>query len=385
VVKRRVLFFAVALFSAAAACTVERSSAQPQTRQETVALVARASHPTLVLVSQYKEPVITVHSPGAEDNKYGFEDGRVVKIADTYHLITTEMFTEPFSVKTRIGYWTSADRVHWTRVSTLFVSSGDQTGKDPRASLWGPMPIWNEKNGVWELFYVAYRSQPQTEPRWLLGYEGRIWRAVSQTKGPTGIGGPYKDVGVVLEPGPLSEAWEGLQGTDSFFPYQVGDIWFGMYGTAHTEKHPVTAWQLGLASAPDLAGPWKRYPQANPLPIEPVFAENPIVTRLNDGTFMAVYDTDNDPNAIGYTWSADGIHWAPGATLVIQPNGTGKWANEITTPLGLIPEGRDTFTIFYTGRIKPNPIYSESIGFVTVKLEPERASPSPSAPQKNGP
>jgi hypothetical protein len=286
VIDKRVPFFAVALLCAAVACTVERCSAQQQTSQETLASAAGAPHPTLVLVSQYKEPVITVHSPGAEDNEYGFEDGRAVKIGDKYHLITTEMFTEPFSVKTRIGYWTSTDRIHWIRVSTLFVSSGDQTGKDPRASLWGPMPIWNEKNGVWELFYVGYRSQPQTEPRWLLGYEGRIWRAVSQTKGPTGIGGPYKDVGIVLEPGPLSEAWEGLQGTDSFFPYPVGDIWFGMYGTAHTEKHPVTAWQLGLASAPDLAGPWKRYPQANPLPIEPVFAENPIVTRLDDGTFI---------------------------------------------------------------------------------------------------
>src|ERR1035441_5153521 len=107
------------------------------------------------------------------------------------------------------------DRIHWTRASTLFVSSGDQTGKNPRASLWGPLPVWNEKTGRWELFYVGYRSQNQTEPQWLLGYEGRIWRAVSKKKGLSGIGGPYEDVGVILEPGPLSDPWEGLQGTDS--------------------------------------------------------------------------------------------------------------------------------------------------------------------------
>src|SRR5579863_7931778 len=210
--------------------------------------------PSVRLVRQYKDPVITVHSPGAEDDKYGFEGGRVVKIAGTYHLITTEMFTEPFSVKTRFGYWTSRDRIHWRRISTLYTSSGDQTGKDSRASLWGPMPVFDQAADRWNLFYAAYRSQPQTKPQWLLGYEGRIWRAVSQTKGLPGIGGPYKDVGIVLEPGPLSEPWEGLQGTDSFFAYPVGDMWFGMYGTAHTEKLPVTAWQLGLASAPDLAG-----------------------------------------------------------------------------------------------------------------------------------
>ena len=349
-------------------------AAQPQGQNASKA--SPVFHPILVLVSQHKTPVITVHSPGAEDNKYGFEDGRVVKIGNKYHLITTEMFTDPFSVKTRIGYWTSIDRIHWTRVSTLFVSSGDQTGKDPRASLWGPMPVWNEKTGRWELFYVAYRSQPETEPRWLLGYEGRIWRAVSQTKGRNGIGGPYKDVGVVLEPGPLSESWEGLQGTDSFFPYRVGDLWYGMYGTAHTEKHPVTAWQLGLASAPSLAGPWKRYPQVNPLAIEPVFAENPIVTRLDDGTFMAVYDSGSNHDAIGYSWSADGIHWSPGTTLVIQPT-PGKWASDVTTPLGLIPEGNGLFTVFYTGRIKPHPLYSESVGFVTLQLQrKDESSPS---------
>ena len=368
-VNKRVPFFAVALFSAAVACMVERSSAQQQTSQETVASAASASHPTLVLVSQYKDPVITVRSAGAEDNKYGFEDGRVVKIADKYHLITTEMFTEPFSVKTRIGYWTSTDRIRWIRVSTLFFPAETKPVRIRALLYGGRCRFGMKRTGYGNFFTSPIAPSLQTEPRWLLGYEGRIWRAVSQTKGPTGIGGPYKDVGIVLnldrspKPGKVYRALILSSLT------KVGDIWFGMYGTAHTEKHPVTAWQLGLASAPDLAGPWKRYPQANPLPIEPVFAENPIVTRLDDGTFMAVYDTDNDPNAIGYDLVCRRYSLGTRDNTNRSAKRTGKWANEVITPLGLISEGSDTFTVFYTGRIKPNPIYSESIGFVIVKLE----------------
>src|SRR5579872_2712517 len=144
--QHRVTFFtclmAFALPTAFAQCVPPTSSASLSSQR-----------PKAVLVSQYPEPVITVHTPGAEDNKYGYEDGRVVKIGDTYHLITTEMFTEPFSVKTRFGYWTSRDRIHWKRISTLYTSSGDQTGKDPRASLWGPMPVFDQAADRWNLFY----------------------------------------------------------------------------------------------------------------------------------------------------------------------------------------------------------------------------------------
>ena len=337
---------------------------------------ANPHRPKFVLVQQYADPVITIHSPGAEDIKYGFEGGRVVKIAGTYHLMTTEMFTEPFSVKTRFGYWTSHDRIHWKRVSTLLsAASGDQTGKDPRASLWAPMPIFDEKANRWDLFYVAYRSQVQTKPQWLLGYEGRIWRAVSESEGRDGIAGPYHDIGIVLEPGRDSDSWEGLQGTDSFFAYPAAGRWYGIYGTAHTEKLPVSAWQVGLASAPDIGGPWKRCSELNPMPLKKVFAENPLVERLDDGSYAAVYDS-NIANTIGYTWSADGMHWGEGEEIVVQPNGDGKWADEVRTPLGLIPEGHNTFTVFYTGGHKRNLVNPEarpwqmwSVGFVTVKQE----------------
>jgi len=70
------------------------------------------------------------------------------------------------------------------------------------------------------------------------------------------------------------------------------------------------------------------------------------VTRLTDGTFVAVYDTDA-PNAIGYTFSTDGTHWSVGQHLVVQKD-TGVWATEVRTPLGLVQEGPDSFTLFYT-------------------------------------
>jgi hypothetical protein len=54
----------------------------------------------------------------------------------------------------------------------------------------------------------------------------------------------------------------------------------------------------------------------------------------------------------------------------------------VRTPLGLIPEGNNTFTLFYTGGIKPNPIYSESVGFVTLKLKDVRSAPGTGSSKK---
>jgi hypothetical protein len=84
--------------------------------------------------------------------------------------------------------------------------------------------------------------------------------------------------------------------------------------------------------------------------VENRFIENPIAAQLRDGTYVAVYDTDA-PNAIGYTFSNDGIHWSSGQHLVVQ-EGNGVWATEVRTPLGLIDEGNGLFTLFYTANEK---------------------------------
>ena len=348
------------------------------------AITAAGAEPgaKFVLLSQHPLPVITVKFPGAEGNKYGFEGGRVVKVGKTYHLFTSEMVGDPFWVKMKFGHWTSKNRLHWKRLATLYESSGEFRGKDPRAALWSPLPVYDDKEGRWSLFYVAYRSAPNTKAKWLNNYEGRIWRAISKTKGMDGIGGPYEDVGVILEPGPESQPWEGLQGTDSFFPYRVGETWYAFYGSANTEMKDERSlrgpWSVGLASAPELAGPWKRLLTGNPLTIEPVFIENPIVIQLNDGTYAAVYDC-HTPNAIGYTFSRDGIHWQAGQALIVQPNGTNHWSSDVRTPLGLVPEGDGTFTLFYTGYQNVHTSFPDTsrpgdaaVGLVTLKLAVSR-------------
>jgi hypothetical protein len=292
----------------------------------------------LRVTKQFDEPILTINSPDARGNKYGFEGGRVLKLNGTYHLFTSEMVGDPHWVKMKLAHWTSRDRLHWGRVSTLFESSGDFTGKDPRAALWSPMPIYEQMEGRWNLFYVAYQSAPDTTKEWLTNHEGRIWRAVSKVRGPGGVDGPYYDVGIVLQRGKDSDAWEGLQGTDSFFPYTVGNRWYAFYGTGHTEKLPISLWQVGLAWAPSLEGPWRRCTELNPANIEKVFIENPVVARLPDGTYLAVYD-NNVERAVGYAFSVDGIHWNPGKALIVQ-KGKGIWASEVRTPLGLISGGR---------------------------------------------
>lgn len=330
----------------------------------------------LTVTKQFDEPILTINSANAIGNKYGFEGGRVLKLDGTYHLFTSEMVGDPHWVKMKLAHWTSRDRLHWRRVSTLFESSGDFTGKDPRAALWAPMPIYDQAERLWNLFYVAYQCAPDAPGKWLTNHEGRIWRAVSTVKGLGGIDGPYEDVGIILQRGKDSDPWEGLQGTDSFYPYRVGDKWYAFYGTAHTEVQPIPRWQVGLAWAPSLAGPWKRCTPLNPVNIEKVFIENPVVTRLPDTTYVAVYD-NKVQQSVGYAFSIDGIHWTPGKALIVQ-KAKGIWANEVRTPLGLIPEGKDSFSLFYTANqdllgAPPDPhgikMTPGAMGLVEVKLE----------------
>jgi hypothetical protein len=337
--------------------------------------VAPPTIPRLVLVEQHPAPVLTIRSPGAEGNRYGFEGGRVVKIGRTYHLFTSEMFGDPMWVKMRLAHWKSDDRLHWTRVATLFESSGEFEGRDPRASLWSPLPVFDDRQSHWNLFYVAYSAEPNTPRQFRMNEQGRIWRAVSDVKGIDGIGGPYRDADIALKPGSDSASWEGLQGVDSFFPYRVGANWVALYGSATTESIPIQHWRVGLATAPAIGGPWIRRHAAE-LPIEPTFIENPIVERLHDGSYAAVYDTTADPDAIGFTWSKDGLDWSRGQTVVIQPS-KGNWAPEVRTPLGLVPESDGTYTVFYTGfeqaadwkrLMEAKPANTFAIGFVRVRI-----------------
>ncbi|MBX3748747.1 MAG: hypothetical protein KF897_01510 [Opitutaceae bacterium] len=300
-------------------------------------------------------PVIGSQHPDLASNKFGFEGGCVVKEAGVYHLFTAEMAGDPFWVKMRLAHWSSPDARTWRRIGTLYETDGSLTPGDTRFSLWAPMAIFNADEDRWNLFYIAYT--PGQGEREGLHMHGKIWRAVSATPGRSGIGGPYRDVGIILQPDAHSQPWEGQQGTDSFFPWQAGGKWYAFYGSH--QHWPVGNWPVGLAEAPRLAGPWTRCAGLNPSPIEPVFIENPLVTKV--GThYVAVYDNCAPGDTYipegrhgGYSVSADGIHWPKGGNLELQPeSGPAQWSEDLRTPLGLIPEDDGTFTVLYTAKVR---------------------------------
>merc|ERR1719473_1522974 len=117
------------------------------------------------------------------------------------------------------------------------------------------------------------------------------------------------NLGVVLAPEDADrQSWEGLMGVDSMSPpYRGADgQWYAFYGSAKTENgtgpaeqcEPTTSnnntdqEQVGLATSPRLEGPWRRLASGNPVALEEpsTHTEQPIVTRLSDGSYAAVFD-----------------------------------------------------------------------------------------------
>jgi len=319
------------------------------------------------LVEYQKNPVIGKDHPDCKDNKYGFEGGAAIKLKDTYHMFTCEYHGDPYLYKTRLAHWTSPDALAWKRQSTIFETTGElkEVSGRPYNNIVAPIPVFNKQENRWDLFYVTYTLK--------ITGAGWIWRAQSTVPGIKGIGGPYKEIGVVLKPDKESQIWEGWGGTASFAPFQAGkNKWLSFYCSAASKD--TKGWPVGLASAPALSGPWKRLPKGNPILIEPVFNENPIVTRIGK-LYVIVYDSDilnpTEPNyftenhSIGYATSKDGIHWSKGGRITVQPDGDANWAKDIRTPLGLIDEGHGLFTLVYTAFGKKG---YQPVGTVKLKL-----------------
>lgn len=343
------------------------------------------------IIGGQDDPVVNEGMPGTEGIQGGFEGGQMIKLGDTYHMFPTERageIGEPARfdrIKTRIGHWTSKDAIHWERQSTLYQSSGtyaishyDHPMNDRRAAIWSYMPIFNKEKNLWQGHYLAYTCDFDVAPNHSFG---RIWRCESVVEGIEGIGGPYRDCGIVIEPGLDSELWEGRQGVASFFPYQVGDKWYGFISGAYPyktkEDYPFggkpTHWYVGLAESDNLEGPFTRMKELNPITsIHPRFVENPIVSKLPNGLYIAVFDGGpewlNLPNMIAYTLSKDGINWSEAHYLPIDTK-VKKWWHTMRTPLGLIPEGDDIYTIVYAAI--NNDMRFHPMGMVQVKLNRE--------------
>jgi len=327
--------------------------------------------PLFEIIGGENKPVIDEGVPGTEGIQGGFEGGRVVKVGDTYHMFPTERAGEVGiemyydRVKTKIGHWTSKDAIHWKRESTILQASGtyaitedDNPMNDRRAAIWSYMPVFNEKTNKWYGYYLAYTVHKEIQPNHSFG---RIWRCESTIEGINGIAGPYKDTGIIIEPGLDSEPWEGRQGVASFFPYKVGDKYLGFYSGAFPfqswadyPKKSGKGWFVGLAESNSLEGPWSRIKDgSNPIKsMHPFFVENPIVSQLPNGLYIAVFDGGPDgwghhlPNMMAYSLSADGKKWSEAHYLPIETK-VDKWWDIMRTPLCLIPEGNDVYTIVY--------------------------------------
>ena len=319
------------------------------------------------VVELQKQPVIDKDHPDCKDDKYGFEGGVVIKLNGIYHMFTAENPGDPKIARMRIAHWTSADALAWKRQATLFETTGEPMEVTGRAytSIWQPTPVFNEAENRWDLFCVAYKVSGTGK--------GFIVRSQSTVPGREGLGGPYKELGVIMQPDKESQVWEGWQGVATFNPFQGSNgQWLAFYGSA-AGHHP-TGWLVGLASAPALSGPWTRLPQGNPVLIEPVFMENPVVTRIGD-LYVMVYDSDIlnptkrsyffENHSVGYATSTDGIHWSKGGRIIVQPKGEANWASDIRTPLGLVDEGHGLYTLVYTAEKRGG---FKSVGMVKVKL-----------------
>lgn len=313
----------------------------------------------LHLIHEHPIALIDANHADAKGTKYGLEGGSVIKADGMYHLFSAENHNNPRWNAMRLCHWTSADRITWTRRSTLYESTNDLIGNDPRAGLWAPMPIYDETEGRWNLFYVAYRTIAHPQ-----GLAGRIWRAVSTVAGPAGLNGPWQDVEVIMQPDAASQPWEGSQGVDSFYPYQISPgRWLGFYGSSDAR----TWFRVGLAEAPTLAGPWIRRPTGNPVALSgPRGAENPIVTRLPSGRFIAVFETVF--NEIGFGWadSEDGITWSEAHELEVTASR--QSLRKVRTPLGLVPEDDGTYSLFYTGFSKAESRWGE-VWYTRIRIE----------------
>ena len=328
-----------------------------------ISSVAAQSHPNLLPVTPKCPTVTLVYQPTFSQinasvdptNKYGLEDGIVVRRADGgFSMISAEMYGDPRWVAMRLGVWKSRDGLEWRKVRNIRQSSSNFDGTDIHSSSWGPFFVYDPRRATWALSYVGYRGAPSNSSGWLENFDGTIFAQYASAKGDEGLDSDFGDVDyrksdrILLQPddfnvrGPWPYVCQGLQGTDSFYPYQLANgSWAALVGTSHQETPdpwPGGKWPVSLALAPDIMGPWKRYNPSGPSAAAPCvnlndgYSENPIVSRRpdNPNAFHLVIDwIMQEDKGFGYSCSNDGIRWSE-ASMVRTPAGC-------RTPFGLVP------------------------------------------------
>ena len=321
----------------------------------------------MTVARSYPSPVIDITHQGSADNQGGYENGHLIKIDGTYHLLMTELFSVRHpdwgSVPARVGYWTSKDGDHWERVCTI-VQGNDILG-DPKNNTWSSSWYWNEKENRWNVFWRG----------------NAVFRYRSAVEGKDGMAGPYTEAAKVYPP-LLGEKQDWDNGwIDSFGNIYIAEDgkFYTFVGVGALEDPNDPQWVNGLAWADDIDGPWTRV-RTDGHPTF-VYSENPFVYiyEINGRkVHFCVYDDLSNQHSLGYGYSFDGIHWV-GKTM--DMTGCADWAfnqnftQSMRTPCGLIREDDGTYTIIFTA-FAPNPEAPEyswgsyaKIGRVNVRID----------------
>ena len=171
-------------------------------------------------------------------------------------------------VRMRFGYWTSRDRLQWTRVAQCASRARSSRARTRARRSGRRCPCGTIGGNRWNLFYVAYHSAPRR--RHEIHAESprpHLARACRALPGLDGIAGPLRRRAGGDGAGARLAALGGPAGHRLLLPVpRRRRRGTRCYGSAKSETLPITHWLVGLASAPALGGPWTRVRAAQPRP-----------------------------------------------------------------------------------------------------------------------
>ena len=324
------------------------------------------------VVSGSDKAVIDKTHPGAKDNIDGFENGSIIKLADSsYHLLITEMYVDGKGAAgswepARIGHWESKDQGDtWLRLGTIV--EGSNLVDDPKRNTWSAMWYFDS---TWNKWNVTWRGN------------NAVFRYASDKTGDIGINGNYSEVSQIIPPYLGSKKWWDrypesfsniFKAANGRFYAFVGNNFIGNGRIAKAGGD--WNWNVGLATAEDIDGPWYRDSSKTDPDFD--FAENPIVIKEGN-TYFAVFDDLHYTRSIGYAYSVDGVHWKrknlnlskyvkwSANEQQISKDDPGGLVRSLRTPCSLIREGNNYVVIFTA--YNENSAYEE-VGKIIVSLE----------------
>lgn len=305
----------------------------------------------LELLEVTQEPLIGRNTPGTEDNRWGFEGGFVLEEGGFVHVFTTEVYAPPKFDNTRLAHWRSKDGLTFERMSTLYDGSSPAPDELRTNLPWTPYPVYNEEEGRWNLFFTGYRGGHQAETRkrarqFAEDIGTPIIRAVAETNGRAGIGGPYTVTDYVFGGGKYADPWEGGGSAVSFFPFKVRHGWRAFFGCNQFKTRQDVCFVPGLAKSDSLSGPWERVSHLNPVLMDDRFVENPVVYPIGGNDYITFYDGET-VHGIAYAYSRGGEHWSKEKVLWLESPPT-RWAWWMRTPLGIIPRAAGGHWLYYS-------------------------------------